>query len=116
MNCHLDLISSKVLNGVGHSGVAIEARYHELLRKQAGCDLRKRISPQDGGYWTTARLQRVFVDPLPNHLHKIIDVMCLRGLRRLALIGVFLTTWGRGSAMPLTAFVWAVSVACGYEG
>ena len=39
VNCHLDLISSEVLDGVGHSGVAIEARYHELLREPVGCDL-----------------------------------------------------------------------------
>ena len=49
---HLDLISSEVLDGVGQSGVAIEARYHELLREPVGCDLlrKRRIGdPQDGG-------------------------------------------------------------------
>ena len=49
---HLDLISLEVLEIVGHSIVAIEARYYELLRKLMGCDLfrKRRIGdPQDGG-------------------------------------------------------------------
>ena len=28
---HLDLIDSEVLDGVGHSGMTVEARYHELF-------------------------------------------------------------------------------------
>ena len=28
---HLDLIGTKVLDGVNHSGIAVEVRYHELL-------------------------------------------------------------------------------------
>ena len=93
-----------MLDGVGHSSVAIEALYHEFFREPIGSDLllKRRIeNPQDEGSWATVRLQRVFVDPLPNHLHEILDARCLRGLRRLALIGVFLTMWGCESVMPL---------------
>ena len=97
VNHHLDQISSEVLDGVSHSSVTIEARHHELLQELVGCDLlqKRRIKdPCDGGSWATVRLWRVFVDPLLEHLHEILDARHLRGPRRLVLIGVFLDTWG----------------------
>ena len=48
---HLDLVSSEMLDGVGHSGVTIVVQHHELLREPMGYDLRKRRigDQQDGG-------------------------------------------------------------------
>ena len=48
---YLDLIGLEVLNGVSHSSIATEARYHELLQELVRHDLlRKRgiTDPQDG--------------------------------------------------------------------
>jgi len=39
LNCHLNLIGSEVLDRVGHSGIAVEVRYHELFWKPVGRDL-----------------------------------------------------------------------------
>ena len=36
---YLDVIGSEVLDGIGHSGVAIKARYHELFWEPVGHDL-----------------------------------------------------------------------------
>ena len=33
VDCHFDLIGSNVLDGIGHSSIAIEAQYHELSRE-----------------------------------------------------------------------------------
>jgi len=52
VNCHLDLIGSEMLDGIGYFGIAVETRYHELLQELMGCDFlqKRRIKDsQDGG-------------------------------------------------------------------
>jgi len=103
---HLDLISLEMLERVGYSYVAIEARYYKFLRDSMGCDfLRKRRikNSQDGGSWAAMRLWCVFVNPLSDHFHEILNVKVFGGLGGLALIGVFLMVWGCESATPSIA-------------
>jgi len=72
VNSHLYLVGSEVLDGVGHSGIAVEAQYYKLLRELLGCescDLRSGNQISAGWKILTARLRLVFVNPLPDHLH-----------------------------------------------
>ena len=55
------------------------------------------------------------MDLLPDHFHEVLDVSDFRGLGRFTLIGVFLTTRGRGSVMPQSPLVQETSIASGYE-
>jgi len=90
---YLDLIGSKVLDGFGRSDVVIEARYYKLLWKVMRRELlRKREirDPKNRRSWPIAKMQFVFVDPLPDHLHQVLDIRNLCGSGRFALTRAFL--------------------------
>jgi len=50
VNCHLDLTGPEVLDGIGHSGVALEAQYRELLQESVRHDflIKRRIRDLQG--------------------------------------------------------------------
>ena len=105
VDCHPDLIGSEMLDGISLSSITVEARYHELLRKPIRHDLfRKRgiRDLRDGRSRPTAGLRLVFIDPLPDHLHQILNARSLHGSLWLALIRALLMAWGCGVMTPST--------------
>ena len=106
MDSHLDLVGSEVLDGIGHSSITVESRYHELLLKPMRYDLlrKRRIGdPQDGRSWSTPGLRLIFIDPLIDHLYQILNARSLNGSVGFALIKALLMAWGRKSIIPSAA-------------
>ena len=108
-----------MLDGIGHSGIAVEALCHELLwdrwdvisSESGELEILGMEDPgQPRGCWS------VLVDSLPGHLHEILDTRSLRGFVKFTLIRAFFGTWDADLRCLWLPPVEAVFVACGCEG